>query len=413
MRRNIFCFLGLTLFALLLHAQTDEEPSGLSSISASEKQFFLLVVEGNNRFAFDCYHKMKNKPGNICFSSYSVVASLALAAVGAKGETAQQFQHAFRYPSSLLPLLSDLNEFLRTPSSNARGASQVLSSNAIWLQKDLSILPAFKLTLQRSFKYNLQLLDFANQLSQSVDKVNQWTSQQTNGKIRNLLMKQDVTRNSRFIVTSAIYMTGQWAHPFNQSATKRLPFRYSPQRTSMADMMHQTADILLLKGEKWDLLTLPYVQGSQGAQLAMTIILPKTVDISELEKELTLANWKQWLSQLQMETVSVVFPRFRIEERLDLEMILKQLGLTSMFNPDADFSGITGKKELFINHAVHKSMIRIDEKGMEAPSPSAVSTPSAAKKEKPYEFLADHPFIFVIWDQKSHSILLMGRLSLP
>jgi serpin B len=395
--------------------QPESESSPLSSISPSEKQFFQLVVEGNNRFAFDFYHNLKNDQGNFCFSSYSVAASLAMAAIGAKGETAQQFQHIFHYSLSLLPLIGDLNELLQTPSSDSKNASQLWLANALWFQKDLTFLPSFKLGMQRNFKATLQLVDFANEVSKAIQLINQWVSRETKGKINSMVTGVDVTTSTSFILTSAVYMRGQWVHRFDPRQTKRLPFHVTAQRTFMSDMMHTTSTYQLWKGDKWDVLLLPYVQGNQGPRLAMTLLLPKKVTLEELESQLTLANWKQWLSQLHMQTVSLTLPRFDIEDRFDLNSELNPMGLTRVFSSEADFSGITGKKELFINKALHKTFVRVDEKGSEASGPLASSLVEtiAVGGETPYEFVADHPFIFVIWDQKTDVILFMGRLSLP
>ena len=202
------------LFSPFLGAISDRSNSFISSVPPSEKQFFQTVVEGNNRFAFDFYQSMKNQQGNFCFSSYSIVSNLALAAIGAKGETAQQFQHVFHYSLSLLPLIGDLNVLFQTSSSDSKNSSQLWLANALWLQKDLPFLSSFKLTLQRNFKTTLQPIDFAG-LNLAIHKINQWTSEQTKGKINRLLMDQDVKKNTNCILTAAIYLKGQWAHLFD------------------------------------------------------------------------------------------------------------------------------------------------------------------------------------------------------
>jgi serine protease inhibitor len=410
---SLWLILSFFFFLAFLGAQSEESDSPLPSISPSEKQFFQTVVEGNNHFAFDVYQNLKDNAGNFCFSSYSLASGLALAATGAKGETAAQFQRVLHYSLSLLPLIGDFNDVLHA-STTSKNGSQVWLANAIWLQKDLPFLPSFKIALQRSFNVSLQPLDFAKESGKSIQIINQWTSQKTNGKIRGVVNGEDITTRTRFILTTAAYIKGQWAHPFDLRETKRLSFRVSRQRTFSANMMHNTAPYLLWKGEKWDMLVLPYSQDNQELQLAMAILLPKEIEIEELERNFTLTNWKQWLNRLQMQLVSLTLPRFRLEDRLDLQPLLKSLGLTSMFSPEADFSGIASQKELLMNEAIHKVLVNVEEKGTDAVSTNIRERKTPATgNETPYEFLADHPFIFVIWDQKTESILFMGRLSLP
>jgi serine protease inhibitor len=407
--------LGLVAPLFLGAQQTEEINPPSPSILPTEKQFFQVVVDGNNRFAFELYGKIKNRSGNFCFSPYSIVSGLAMAALGAKGDTAFQFQHAFHYSLSLLPLIADQNQLFQSSPSTAKNISQLWLANALWLQKDLKLLPSFKLEMQRNFRDNLQFLDFANELSKSIQTINQWVSQKTNGKINHLVTGQDVTTKTRFLLTMAISMRGQWEHQFELSQTKRLPFRLSSERTLLSDMMHTTSTYLLAKNDKWDLLVLPYVKGNQEIELAMALLLPKEVGgIEELEKNFTLPNWKQWLSQLQMETVSLTLPRFRIEDRFDLQTILKALGFTHIFTSEADFTGITEVKDLFMDKAIHKSLVRIDEKGTEITGVTKKDgVQTTVEHANPYEFVVDRPFLFVIWDRKTDSILFMGRVLLP
>lgn len=147
----------------------------------------------------------------------------------------------------------------------------------------------------------------------------------------------------------------------------------------------------------------------------MVILLPKTTSLQDLETSLTWENWKEWMRQLKSQSVSLKIPQFRIERRYDLRNPLKTLGVNLIFTPEADFSGMTGQKGLFVNKAVNKTTIRIDEKGTEATSATGVILKPTAVQESqpPYEFTADHPFLFIIWDKKTESILFIGRLAQP
>lgn len=410
----ILCLSCLSCFLWTgLRAQEGSANVPLPTLSESELQYFQLLVQGNNRFAFDLYQRVKNQSGNLCFSSYSIVTGLGLVAVGAKGETAYQFQHAFRYSLSLLLFIGDLNESLQKPSASKSG-NHVLLANALWVDQSLPILPSFKQTLLRNFKTAVQPLDFKHDVGISIQKINQWVLHNTNGKINNILSTQDATMNTHMILTTAACMKAQWANPFDSFLTTRKSFYLTAQRTFLADMMQNTADYLLWKGEQWEMLVLPFEKGEQGAQLAMAILLPKkNVSLAELEKNLTWENWQQWKSQLQNQRVALTLPRFHIEKRLELEPILTAMGFTLALSPKADFSEMTGQKGVYLNRAIHKTSIRLEEEGTEIMTAGRAKLAATQKNGSPYEFIADRPFAFIIWDQKTDSIVFMGRLSLP
>jgi serine protease inhibitor len=409
--KNLFLStLGFLLTACQLNAQEENTKPPLSTLSEAEVVHFEMLVQGNNRFAFDLYQHLRNQPGNLYFSPYSIVTGLGMVSLGARGETANQFQRAFRYSTPLLLFIGDLDASLKGDK-----AGQVLLANGLWIDQSVKIFPSFTVTLKRNFRFELQPVDFASNLNPSIQKINQWTSKQTAGKIGSEVAPQDVTVNSRMILTTAAYIKGQWAYPFNREQSKRLPFQISARRTFLADMMQHTAQYMLLKGEKWDILVIPFEHKGEGAQLMMVILLPKKdVPIADLEKEFTWENWRQWEKQLSSQLVTLTLPSFRIDKRLDLNTTLKALGFSKLFNSEANFSAMTEEKGIFLNTAIHKTSIRVDEKGTDANAVvSAKPATLAAEGTAPYEFTADHPFIFMIWDQKTDSILFMGRLALP
>lgn len=397
-----------------LQANEENSQAPLSTLSESEWVHFQMLVEGNNRFGIELYQHMKNQPGNLFCSTYSIVTGLGMVSIGAKGETARQFQHAFRYTLPLLLFIGDLNESLQK-GSHTKETTQVLLANALWLDKSIKVLPSFAQTMIRNFRYPLQQVDFRGNLSATIQKINQWVLKQTEGKINNMLFAQDVPTNTKMILTTAAYIKGKWSSPFDRALTKRLPFQITPQRTLLTEMMHQTSQYPILKGEKWDVLAVPFEQGEEGPQLAMVILLPKKeVPLALLEKNLTWENWKQWKNQLHSDWINLVLPSFRIEKRLDLDTLLKGAGFTALYNPEANFSEMTAEKGIYLNSAIHKTSIKIDEKGADVSAlVNAKSEILPAGKETPYQFIADRPFVFMIWDQKTDSILFIGRLAMP
>lgn len=413
--RNLFWkifFLGCFLITELSGEEESQKPP-LPTLSESEYVHFQMLVDGNNRFGFDLYQHMKNQPGNLFYSPYSIVTGLGMVSIGAKGETARQFQHAFRYTLPLLLFIGDLNESLQK-GSYSKEVAQVLLANALWVDKSIKVLPSFTQTFLRDFRDPLQQVDFRDNLSATIQQINQWVLKQTKGKINHMLLAQDVPANAKMILTTAAYVKGKWGSPFDRALTKRLPFQITSQRTLLTEMMHQTSHYSIFKGEQWDILAIPFEQGEEGAQLAMVILLPKKdISISLLEKNLTWDNWKQWKGQLHREWVSLGLPSFRIDKRLDLDTLLKGIGFTAVYNSEANFSGMTGEKDVYLNAVIHKTSIKIDEKGADISTVNSKSQTSIAEEKAPYLFIADRPFVFMIWDQKTDSILFMGRLAMP
>lgn len=409
-RPAFILFVGF--FSTFCRGENETPAQALLNALPSEDRLMRTFVEGNNRMGFEFYQQVKGNTENVLFSPYSLSAGLGLAAAGAKGETAREFQHLLGYSLNLLPLNGDVNAQFSNPSKTG---SQVILANALWVQKDFPLLPSFKLTIEKGLGAYVQPVDFALELPQSVLAINKWVAEHTKGKINSLLNPQDVTRQTRLVLTAALYLKGAWAQPFDPRQSKRLPFKISSRSNLTTNMMRMTASFLLLKGDKWDLLEIPYQKSDAGGELALTLLLPKEGVIEELEKNFTWDNWQQWLTQMQMQSVALTLPVFRMDKRMDLNAPLKALGLSSSFSQEADFSGMTGQKDLFLHKAVQKMFIMVDEKGTEAAATTAVSVDvkSVVAAEPPYEFNADHPFLFVLWDKKSGSILFMGRLTTP
>lgn len=408
-------FLCYILFACLiatkLTGEEDRLKTPLSTLNESEVIYFQKFVEGNNRFGFDLYRQSRQQPGSFYMSSYSIAVGLGMVEIGAREKTEQEFQKVFRYSPPLLLFAGDLNASLE--KSNSNNGTQVLIPNALWLDKSISILPSFKQTLLRNFRFNLESVDFVQSITQSVQKINQWTFKQTKGKINHIISPQDLSVDMRMVLTTGAYLKGEWALPFDQKQTKRLSFQISKQRPILTEMMQNTAQYFLAKGAQEDVLVIP-LRENEEAQIAMVVFLPQTgTALSELEKKFTWENWLQWKSQLKKQWVALTLPSFRIDRRIDLEIILKAMGLHSIFSTESDFSGISSQKKLFLNQFFHKASISLNEKGINSGESFGmkIENPPLTTNETPYPFNADHPFIFMIWDQKTDSILFIGRLS--
>lgn len=220
------------------------------------------------------------------------------------------------------------------------------------------------------------------------------------------------------VITSGAYIKGAWSEPFDLNETKRLSFQFAPGQSFVTNMMQKTSVYFLSHEESCDLIEIPCAQKEGEPRLVMTILLPKKgISLNELQKNFTWQQWNLWKNKTEEALATLTLPRFRMEKRLDLISLLESLELVAPFTAEADFSSMTEKPGFYINKFIHKTSIQMDEKGFGNPMiPSKRGTKEIEKtnnEASPYEFLVDHPFIFIIWEQKTGAILWMGHVINP
>jgi serine protease inhibitor len=410
-------FLSFTLYSAENQAvKSSPHPVEKNHVHSQSVMELDSIVKGNNLFALDLYWQFKNRKGNLFFSPYSISMALVLALAGAQGETAIEMQKVLQLPIGFFPLEGDLMRQLQTPTKAKPNQVELLMANSIWMQKGLPLLPSYQLALKNIYNTQVETVDFKVEPWNALKVINQWVSNRTKGKISQLMTRRDISMETQLILTSAIYLKAPWMHAFNHRQTERAPFYSIGGRSVSALMMKSSDDYLLFKGPQFTMIELPYWnEMEKGPQLSMIILLPdEEIGLDRIEDELTVDNWLSWIKKLEMRKVIVNFPKFRIEDRVELDPLLKQLGMIKAFSPLADFSGMTGKKNLFIQAAVHQTFIHVDEEGTEAAAVTAISmAPTAVDSTEPYHFIANRPFLFVIIDRQTHSILFMGRVLQP
>ena len=216
---------------------------------------------------------------------------------------------------------------------------------------------------------------------------------------------------TRLVLTNAIYFKGDWATQFKKDRTQDEPFTLLNGSTVQTPMMNQKARFGYAETDAIQVLEMPYV----GEELTMVVLLPRKTDgIGELEKGLTTENLAQWLDKAHKREVIVAMPKFKMTSKFSMADVLRTMGMMDAFTPAADFSGMTGRRDLFISAVIHQAYVDVNEEGTEAAAATAVTmTLTAALPTQPPVFRADHPFLFLIRDKASGSILFLGRLMNP
>lgn len=366
------------------------------------------AVQGNTAFALDLYGRLRGKPGNLFLSPYSISTALAMTYAGARGETAAQMAKSLHFrlgQERLHPALAELTARLK--GGKKRGY-QLKIANALWGQKGYGFLPEF-LGLNRGlYGAGLREVDFVGAREEVRKTINAWAAKETEGKIKDLLQPDHLDEATRLVLTNAVYFKAAWQFPFEKEWTRPLPFQLSPTRKVNVPTMTQTRMFRFYQDDKLKVLELPY----KGKEVSWVGLLPTKVDgLAGLEEQLTPDNLKRWLGGLKESMVLVLLPRFELTSAFNLKQVLSDMGMPVAFSPMlAEFSGMDGKRDLFIQAAVHKTFVRVDEVGTEAAGSTAVI---GGLGGLPPMFIADHPFLFLIRDNRSGSVLFLGRVVEP
>lgn len=359
-----------------------------------------------NQFSIDLYSKLKDQPDNLFFSPYSISTALSMVYAGAEGNTASQMKKVLHLNTH--SEIADLIDQLNQPSEYYK----LTIANALWGQKGYSIKKEYLGIIKDQYKSELKEVDFKNNTEKSRKTINKWVLDKTNNKIKDLLQPGTVDSLTRLILTNAIYFKANWNEPFEEESTKDEAFYISKKNKTTVKMMNQQESIKYFENRELKMIELPY----ERRELSMQIILPKKIDgIADLEKKLNYNDLVKWDIGLSYKKVKLKLPRFKTTSDFSLRKILTLLGMKDAFSlPPADFSGISGSKDLFISNVIHKAFVSVDEEGTEAAAATAIGfAKSSFDPSLPKEFKADHPFIFLIKDNQSDTILFMGRVIKP
>jgi serpin B len=382
----------------------------------------LNQVPGNNTFAIDLYQQLKeSKQNNLFVSPYSISSAMAMTSMGASGETKNEIDkvlHFNRDPSALATSFSVLNDQIITAKDKPEAFPLVTLANGMWMQVERPFMPEFVDTLDHYFKSGIYALNFAENPEPSRQEINQWVEDRTNRKITDLFPAGSITDKTHLVIASAIYMQAPWKIPFEKENTTHEMFFYD-EVMSLVEMMNTTSAFRFMKNDAFALLEMPYGLEKGGkAELAMLVFLPNDMNgLAKLEQGLSADKLKNWMDQMDYTDVQVRFPKFKLSYDASLKAVLSEMGMPLAFTDGADFSGISGARDLAIDDVVHKAYIDIDEKGTEAAAATGVVVSLTSLVEEsdvpPYYFLADHPFLFMIVDKTTDSILFMGRYADP
>ncbi|WP_437681224.1 serpin family protein [Sorangium sp. So ce131] len=373
-------------------------------------------VDANTTFAQRLYGRLAAAKGKLFFSPSSISTALAMTYAGARGETAAQMAKALELtlaPEALHPAFGALAKELTQATGDK--APELRIANRLWGQAGMPIQAAFQETTQRHYGAGIELVDFKGASEKARGQINQWVEQQTNAKIKELLPARSVTPLTRLVLTNAVYFKGKWATPFDKKATKDQPFTIAPGASPAVPTMRRTLPARLGQAADAAVLELAYEAPSPERSLAMVVILPAKVDgLPGVEQRLAAGHLKEYVEALRPARVDVSLPRFTMAAEFELSKTLAEMGMPLAFDErKADFSGITASDKLFISQVRHKAFVEVNEEGTEAAAATGVVVSTRAAPAAIPVFRADHPFVFLIRDTATGTVLFMGRVTDP
>lgn len=375
------------------------------------------LVAGNSAFAFDLYRALRGQEGNLLYSPYSVSLALAATYAGARGQTEAQMAKTLRFPlpqERLHPAYNALDLELAGRGSGAKGQDgkgfRLRIANSVWGQTGYQFLPQYLDTLAKNYGAGLRLTDFANAPEPARVAINDWVKEQTEGKIVDLLPQGTIKNLTRLVLANAVYFNAAWREPFQVAATKPGPFHLLDGKQVSVPLMNQSQSLRYVLGQGYQAVALPY----DGGEVEMLVLVPDAGAFPAFEGALSGERLAEIVKSLQPRQVELSLPKFNLKSEFGLGDTLASLGMPDALNPaQADFSGMNGKRDLYVQAVVHKAVVTVDERGTEAAAATGVVVGVTSAPANPVTLTVDRPFVFLIRDVKTGTVLFLGRVLNP
>ena len=403
----------------------------VASIQAAKPESAVRAV---NALGLDLQRQLREMPGNLCLSPYSIQSALAMTHAGASGTTREEMTRLLHYAeadmgpafaalAAALEATRQASEKIVEQSRGHGGPSEPLQwsvANRLYGQEDYDFRSAFLDQVQRDFGAPLETVDFIRHAPKAVRQINAWVGERTRGRIRDLIPDNGLTSDTRLVLVNALHFKAAWADEFATSATSDQSF-YLPRGETVAVPTMQCQERLgYVSGKEYEAVTVPFV----GKGIHLLLIVPRRRDgLAAVEAELTPEKLAD-LARAENREVVLFLPKFRLEPpTLDLADVLKSLGLKQAFDEprgSANFDAMAPRKPedyLCISKVFHKTFLAVDERGAEAAAATAVAMMRATafmpEPVKPVEVRADHPFLFALQHAGTGACLFLGRLNDP
>lgn len=390
--------------------------SNLSLVYATsdEKAYSVdkALVSANTKFAFNLFRELvaEDRNKNIFISPLSVSTALTMTYNGAEGTTKDAMTKTLEFGSMSLEKVNQEYSNLIGSLENADEQVNIMIGNSIWMKKEFEpiVKSSFIDRVKASYNGEAFTRDFGNQ--QTVDEINGWVDEKTEGKINEII--QEIDPVLVMFLVSALYFKGEWVTKFDEAKTQKEDFFLPEGNTVEVDMMSTSGNFSYYSGKNFQAARLPYGRD----KIAMYIFLPhENVSLDSFIANLNQTSHEEYINRFRpIGDLPIKLPKFKVEYGVKrLNSVLEKLGMGIAFNPyAANFSGIasTAPENLYISYVDHKAVVEVNEKGTEAAAATAVGIGITSV---PPSFIVNRPFFFEIRDDRSGSILFMGKIINP
>ncbi len=374
-----------------------------------------FLVRDNTAFALDLYRQLRMQEGNLFFSPYSVSTALAMAFAAARENTERQMARTLHFTlnqDSLHPAFAELRTMLE--NIQQAGDIKLSQANSLWPQHRYPFLPAYLSLIERHYGVSITAVDYTSQAARQAacKTINAWVQEKTEGRISNLISEAHLDKLTRLVLTNAIYFKGRWENEFEPERSKDALFFLSARKCVEVAMMDQTEHFKYAETDSAQIVELPY----RGGEVWMLVVLSRQIEgLGALERSLSVARLNAWRNTLTERRVNVMLPKFAMTFEAWLGKTLKAMGMAEALTwPGANFAGLDGDPNWFyIDEVIHKAYVDVDERGTEAAAATAVVMMLGGMPAPPPVFRADHPFLFLIQENRTGSILFIGRVTDP
>lgn len=404
--KNLTIFLLLLAGTLLLQcSKTPVANEVITDLASVEKR----LIQSDNKFGLKLFKEIikEESDSNVFISPLSVAMALGMTYNGAAGETQKAMQKTLELEGFTLEEINQCYQHLMESLTQLDPKVEFGIANSIWYRLGLTPREEFLNLCQEYFEALVRGLDFSEPTA--ADTINAWVEENTNGKIEAIVDKPINPLAVMFLI-NAIYFKGTWTYEFDENETKDDWFYLPDGSTKRCKMMEQRGLFKYFENDTFQAIDLPYGDGD----FSMTIFLPWWTQIDSLITEFSQDNLSYWISCFKEDSVDVYLPRFKLEYAKELKEVLKTLGMGIAFSPyEADFSTIFENLEVFISKVKHKTFVEVNEEGTEAAAATVVEVAVGAHGPTGLVMEIDRPFVFMIRENKSQTILFIGKIVDP
>lgn len=404
--RIVRSFLFVCAAFIVFASCSDDKPTNVHGGTEDGPATLGNRIERNNEFAFKLYAELKASDDNLIVSPHSIVTCFGMAYAGARGNTEKEIADVlcFNYPQQgFHTILEALNEELKS-----RADVDLRIANGSWGRDGLHYEEAYLDTLSECYGAAIEYLDFAGDPEGSRQTINQWVKDNTAGYIDELLPPDCIDDLTYLVLANTVYFMAEWLHQFKPDYTYPGYFTRLDGSQVTAQFMHGEERMPYFMGDGFTAMAMPY----KGEQVSMVLILPDEGNYSAFENAFSAAGFDTIVANLAETYVTFTIPKFGFYSDFDLVETLQDMGMVDAFTPGvADFSGMDGTEDgvPWIDLVVHKAYIMIDEYGTMAFAGTAMELTLGVHPS----FVALRPFIYVIVDNPTGTILFMGRVLDP